>query len=477
MAQTFFFYDLETTGVNPRNDRIMQFAGVRTDMHLQPVGDEHDYLIRLNDDVLPQPDAILITGITPQKAIAEGMYEAEFLKLFYEKIALPDTIFVGFNTVRFDDEFMRYLMYRNFYDPYEWEWSDGRSRWDILDAVRMTRALRPDGIQWPFDSSGAPTNRLELLTELNKLSHENAHDALSDVHATIAVAQLLRSRQPKLFDYLLRTRGKEAVKELVTAKKPFVYTSGKYSGEFEKTTIAAMVAEHPQTGALVFDLRHEPEDFVGMSPVQLAEGLTRRRDDPGVRVPVKTLKYNRCPAVAPLAVVDEPSWLRLGLDKDVIRSHFMKLQKHAAELGPKLIDAIALLDKKQQTRLLEDQGDVDTRLYDGFFDRADKDKMRVLRGAEPKELATLTLDFKDDRLNALLPLYRARNYPGSLTDEERQIWEDFRQRKLFAGGDSSRATKYFQRLAELAQQTNLSDEKRYLLEELQLYGQSIMPTA
>ncbi|HZM64600.1 MAG TPA: exodeoxyribonuclease I, partial [Candidatus Saccharimonadales bacterium] len=178
MAASFFFYDLETSGFNPREARIMQFAGQRTDLELRPIGEPVNELIKMTADILPDPDAVLITAITPQQTLADGYTEAEFLHRFTEQVATPGTIFVGYNTVRFDDEFMRALHYRNFYDPYEWQWQDDRSRWDLLDVVRMTRALRPDGIAWPFDIHGKPTNRLELLTGLNKLNHEAAHDAL-----------------------------------------------------------------------------------------------------------------------------------------------------------------------------------------------------------------------------------------------------------------------------------------------------------
>src|SRR5687768_13372564 len=160
MAGSFYFYDLETSGTNPREDRIMQFAGVRTDFDLNEIGEPDNFLIKLTDDILPDPGAILITGITPQQTLADGITEAEFLKILHEKISVPGTVFVGFNSVRFDDEFMRYLHYRNFYDPYEWQWVDARGRWDLLDVARMTRALRPEGIKWPFDSMGRPTNRL-----------------------------------------------------------------------------------------------------------------------------------------------------------------------------------------------------------------------------------------------------------------------------------------------------------------------------
>ena len=198
MANTYFFYDLETSGLSPRDDRIMQFAGVRTDMQFKPIGKPYNLLVALNDDTLPSPDALMVTGITPQKTVDEGYTEAQFAKILAEEIFTTDTIAVGFNNVRFDDEFVRHLFWRNFYDPYEWSWRDGRSRWDMLDVVRMTRALRPEGIEWPVDAEGKPTNRLELITEANGISHDNAHDALSDVEALIDVAKLISEKQPQL---------------------------------------------------------------------------------------------------------------------------------------------------------------------------------------------------------------------------------------------------------------------------------------
>lgn len=455
----------------------MQFAGQRTDLQLNPIGDPHNHIIRLSDDVLPEPDAIMITGITPQKTLSDGMPEAEFLKIFHEQVATPGTIFVGFNTVRFDDEFMRYTLYRNFYDAYEWQWTDNKSRWDILDVVRMTRALRPDGIKWPVDVKGNPTNRLELLTALNGLDHLNAHDALSDVNATIAVAQMICGKQPKLFDFLLKMRDKKEVAALVLGGKPFVYTSGKYASEFEKTTVVGTLAENPQgQAALVFDLRYDPTPFLALDPPALAEAMRRRKDDPGPRLPVKTLKYNRCPAVAPLAVLDAPSQERLKLDPQIYTKNFQTLRQVQAELSANILQAIELMNQRQQARLLEDEAEVDARLYDGFIEsREDKTKMGVVRAANIDELSSLDITFADSRLEALLPLYKARNYPKSMNDEERATWEKFRERKLLGGGESSRAARYFKRLADLAARTDLTAEQQYILEELQLYGQSILP--
>ncbi len=475
MAASLFFYDLETSGINPRSARIMQFAGQRTDLNLKPVGKPVNLLIKLTDDALPEPDAIMVTGITPQHTRAEGMTEAEFLKIFHQEVSTPGTIFVGFNTIRFDDEFMRYLNYRNFYDPYEWQWQDGRGRWDLLDVVRLTRALRPEGITWPFSPDGKPSNRLELLTSVNGLEHVGAHDALADVKATIAVARLIRNKQTKLFDYLLSIRNKKDVAELVEKGQPFVYASGKYSAEFEKTTVVTKLVDHPdRQGVAVFDLRFDPADYIDKTAVELAELWRYKKDPSEPRLPVKLLLYNRCPAVAPLGVLDEASQERLKLDLKTIQAHHNKL-KAAKDFGAKIVEAIEILNKEQQTRLVTNELDVDAQLYDGFFSKPDQTVMRAVRAAEPSEITEFADRFQDPRLKALIPLYKARNFPKSLSAEEREQWEAYRLQALAGSGSQSRLHKFFARLEELMANKHLSEEKRYLLEELRLYGESIMP--
>jgi len=477
MGASFYFYDLETSGFNPKVSRIMQFAGQRTDMDLNPVGEPDNILIKLTPDILPDPDAILVTGITPQSTLADGITEAEFTKYLMAEVCTPGTTMVGFNNVRFDDEFIRYALYRNFHDAYEWHWKDGCSRWDMLDVVRMTRALRPDGIEWPFAPDGKPTNRLEYLTSVNKLDHESAHDALSDVNATIAVARLIKQKQPKLFDYLLNMRDKKKVAALVTSGAPFVYSSGRYPSEFEKTTVAAAVGQHPDKGAsLVYDLRIDPDEFTNLSAQKLADlWSVWGKDAP--YFPVKVLSYNKCPAIAPLAVLDKKSTERIKIDLDIIKTNAAKL-KGADGFSEKLVEALSISKPKVQTGLMVNDQEVDGLLYDGFVSDADKTKMRVVRAANPEELDK-SIDFNDERLKLLLPLYKARNYPKSLNGEEQEYWEDFRRRRLLDGGEKSRASKFFQRLHELAaaapQDASESSQNHFVIEELNLYGQAILP--
>jgi exodeoxyribonuclease-1 len=291
----------------------MQFAGQRTDENLKPIGEPDNILVKLADDVLPEPDAVLVHGITPQKAQEEGISEAELARYFSDKIAIPGTTFVGFNNIRFDDEFIRRLNYRTFYDPYHWHWKDNRSRWDMLDPIRMMRALRPKGMKWPM-IDGKPTVKLELMAKENGLLHENAHDALSDVVALIELAQKFKQAQPKLFDYLYQVRNKKNVAELALSEQPFVYTSGKYSSENEKTTIVQTLFKHPRRdSAVVYDLRHDPSKWMEMPKEDLIKHWQVRYGDDLEPLPVKTMQFNKCPTVAPIGVLDNDSKKRLSL--------------------------------------------------------------------------------------------------------------------------------------------------------------------
>jgi exodeoxyribonuclease-1 len=478
MSASFFFYDLETTGIRSHECRIMQFAGQRTDLDLKPIGEPVNIFVRLTPDVLPEPEAVLLTGITPQQTLQEGITEVEFLKIFTAEVATPDTIFVGYNTVRFDDEFLRCTHYRNFYDPYEWHWKDGRSRWDLLDVVRMTRALRPDGIEWPFTEDGVPTNRLELITKLNGLDHENAHDALNDVLASIAVAKMIRDKEPKLFEYLLKLRGKKEIKQFLSANPTFVYSSGKYSNEFLKTAVVQLLhVGDDQQGAIVYDLRHDPSAFAKLTPKQLAErwGYTKDPDAPE-RLPVKTLKYNRCPAICPTGLIsDEVVQQRLGITLEIIEANRAKLAE-LPELRQNIVKAQLLMDEERTASYDDSDVEAEERVYDGMVDDHDRNLLGAVRAAESSELSRFATDFHDARLREMLPRYKARNFPASLTDEERQAWDEYRTQKLFAGEQNSRLAQYFQRLAACAADPKYAD-KQFLLEELQLYGQSIMPEA
>ncbi len=469
MSNSFFFYDLETSGLDARNDRIMQFAGIRTTTELEQVGEPYNVLVKLNDDTLPSPEAVMVTGITPQSTQADGMTEAEFAVFLRDEVFTPGTVVIGFNNIRFDDEFIRHHMWRNFHDPYEWSWKDDRSRWDLLDVVRMTRALRPEGINWPV-VDGKATNRLELLTKENGIDHFKAHDALSDVEALIAVTRLIKEKQPQLYDYLFAMRDKNKIKSLVNLedKKPFVYVSGRYDGAYNKATVAFPLTSGKNGNVVVYDLRHDPTNFIDLSVDDLRRKLyatrEQRQEEGFVPLPLKELQYNHAPAVAPLGVLEQAEgWDKLQLDPETIQKH-----KTLLASAPHFAENVRTLFETRPE--FKKHPDAEAQLYDGFLNDRDRLRVETVRNADERELADFHPEFADERLGSLLLRYKARNYPKSLSEGESAEWEKWRSARLMAT-----LPRYLKSLQTIAARTS-DENKQYLLQELQLWAESILPT-
>ena len=469
MSQTFFFYDLETSGLNPRSDRIMQFAGQRTTLELEPIGEPYNILVKLNDDTLPSPDALMVTGITPQQTQAEGLTEAEFARLLMDEVFTEDTISVGFNSIRFDDEFIRALFWRTFTDPYEWSWRDGRGRWDMLDVVRMTRALRPDGIEWPI-VDGKEVNRLELITKQNGIDHFKAHDALSDVEALIAVTKLIKEKQPQLYAHLFAVKDKKKVVELVNLenKKPFVYVSGRYDAAFHKATVAFPLTTGRNGNIVVYDLRYDPTPLLNLSTKELAKSMfaswEERQKDDFVKLPVKELQANRAPAVAPVGVLErEDGWNRISLSLETIEKH-----RDILLSSPAFAENIRSLFEGRPAFAKET--DPEAQLYDGFVPDVDKLRIEKVRNANANTLADMHPDFTDERLGELLLHYKARNYPQSLAEDEAGRWEAWRADRI-----KRQLPEFVSRLQQLASIHATDESKGYILQEMQLWAESIVP--
>ncbi|MEZ5558842.1 MAG: exodeoxyribonuclease I [Pseudomonadales bacterium] len=443
MAQSIYWYDLETSGTDPRWDRIVQFAGLRTDLELNEVGDELSTYVRLADDVLPNPDASLVTGITPQRTAAEGIDEWQAFRHISALFGSPQTCVAGYNNLRFDDEFVRFGLYRNLMDPYAREWQGGNSRWDIIDLVRATGALRRDGIEWPMDADGLPVYRLELLSAANGLDHGQAHDALADVRATVALARLIRSRQPKLFDYYFSARAKRNVKALLEpyGARLCVHVSGMYPRSQFGVAPVVSLCRHPtnSNAVVVADLSRDVEPLLEWPEQRIREELFREGNPE--RPPLKEIRINRCPFVAGIEVLTDENWARLGFDRRVIEERQRRLRRPG--LAQKLQRVYAKATRAEAV-------DVDAALYDGFVDDADRSRCQQLQ-ADLARGVWQDLDFADRRLPTLAGRLKARSFPDLLDDAERADWYEFVRARLSAGEQAAWLSLdgFRKRLAEL----------------------------
>jgi exodeoxyribonuclease-1 len=427
VTDSIFWYDYETTGINPRNDRALQMAGIRTDAELNEIGPAVNIHCQPSDDILPHPAACMITGITPAMLTEKGVCEADFMTRVHAQLAAPGTCGAGYNTLRFDDEMTRYSLYRNFFDPYAREWQGGNSRWDLIDVVRAAYALRPEGIVWP-EEEGRVTLKLERLTAANGIDHGQAHDALSDVRATIALARLIREKQPRLYAYLFELRSKQKVQEQIRLMEPLVHISGRFSAARHYLGVVLPLAWHPhnRNALIVCDLHQDALPLLEQDAQILRQRLYTRRDELAegeLPVPLKLLHINRCPVIAPLKVLRAEDQQRLQLDMTVFNERVRHLIDGQDMWRDKLSaiyasdDFIASQDPEQQ-------------LYDGFIGDRDRRLCEQVRNAEPEHLANQSWPFDDARLPELLFRYRARNFAETLNVEEQERWLVFCRARL-----------------------------------------------
>ena len=473
MAASFLWYDLETFGRDPRRTRIAQFAAIRTDESLQPIGEPISLFCQPAADLLPSPEATLITGIAPQRALRDGLPEAAFFARLHEELSVPGTCAAGYNSIRFDDEFIRFGLYRNFYDAYEREWRNGNSRWDLLDVMRLMRALRPDGLEWPLRDDGQPSFKLEHLATANGTRTGDAHEALSDVRALIGLAQKMRSAQPRLWDYALKTRDKKYAASLLDpiAQRPVLHISGKYPAARHCAALVLPLARHPRIDSRVIacDLDVDPTPLMRLSPDEIADRLyTPAADLPEgeLRIPLKEIHSNKCPVLVPLAHLREEDLQRLGIDLPACMANAERLQG-ASGLAEKVRRVFA-------SETARAASDPDAALYDGFVADGDKRLFARIRSSEPAELAAIASQLKDLRFPELLFRYRARNWPDSLDEDERSRWNKYRQRRL--GSDCGLSEYSFTSYGEMIGKLRLTVEagpKQALLDALEDWGRQL----
>lgn len=473
-GRTFYWHDYETFGIDPRRDRPVQFAGIRTDYDFNVVGDPLVIYCKPTLDYLPDPVACLITGITPQIAEAKGICEAEFIEAISREISQPNTCTLGYNNIRFDDEVTRNTLYRNLYDPYQREWQNGNSRWDLIDVVRTAYALRPGGIEWPVNEDGLVTFRLEELTKVNGIEHAKAHDALSDVYATIAVAKLVRDAQPKLYKFLFDNRVKSAANHLLQlgSFKPVVHISGKYAVRNHCMAVVLPICRHPTNtnGVVVYDLCSDPDALISLSVDEIKQRIfTATKDLPaGVdRIPLKTVHVNKSPVLTPIAVIRPDDAVRLNLDIDLCYRHIDKI-RNASNILEKI-------SRVFETDFPESDADPDLMIYSGgFFSDSDKKTMEKVHKTLPEGLASLRLNFSDPRLPEMFFRYRARNYLETLNDKERERWmKDCVKRLTGTGGIGLNINEYFSKVQDLqadssADPAMLSALRQYALDKMRL---------
>ncbi|MCI2045398.1 MAG: exodeoxyribonuclease I [Sphaerochaeta sp.] len=467
VKDTFLWYDLETYGLNPRYDRIAQFAACRTDMDLNPIGDPIVLYGKISDDYLPDPLSCMVTGIAPGDH-PEALCEYDLAVRINQEFSQPYTVVVGFNNLKFDDEMVRSLLYRNLMDPYEREWKNHCSRWDIIDLVRAAHDFRPENIQWPPAEMGAngqlhPVFKLTELTKANHIDQTGAHDAMVDVYATIAIARLIKEKQPKLFEYAFRNRRKEVVKNLVTTPfgSPVLYTAGQFTNPNGCTALVVPITPvlDQNKSIYCFDLSKDPAPLLAATGEQLAKvpGLCK-------------LAFNRCPFLTKFtsAFPDKKTLSRLGIDTELAQQRYRILQS-----DPSLILKLRELAANDE---YEPVNDTDFQIYSGgFFPDADKQQFEVLHHTKPEEMLSLNIKFADPRAPEMVFRHVCRNWPEALTDTQKLRWKSFCANRLLnpPGGVAIDWNFFNRKIDERLESTETEARQKVVLKKLKDYGKQL----
>jgi len=468
--KTFFWYDYETFGLSPKTQRIAQFAGIRTDENLNII-DEHMFYCKPTYDSLPSPEACSVTGITPQICEKNGLIEKTFISTINNEFSVPDTCVVGYNSISFDDEFTRYTLFRNFLDPYAWHWQNGNSRWDILDVARFCYALKKDSsLKWHYDENNKPIFKLDKLAPANDIEHSDAHDALADVRATIGIAKIIKTTQPKLFDYALSLRDKREVSKKIELFSPLLHTSGIYSGKLSCTRLTTALAYHPEYSdrALVFNLDQDPSLLTELETEELKTLIFSKKLPKGVdRLQIKELAFNKSPMFVPnVYKLENKITEQLQIDIDKCMDNLSYIRDNQTQIKQK-IKSIYTNDSERTPAL-----DVDQSLYDNFIDKADRLICNQIQNLSSDELRDFKPQFKDKKLSKLLLNFKARNFPESLTESEQEEWFEIVQSRVQNGENGYLSLENFYK--SLEKQKISAPSKSDIWTQLEEYAHSFL---
>ncbi|MBN2651373.1 MAG: exodeoxyribonuclease I [Spirochaetales bacterium] len=478
---TIFWYDLETFGKDPLFDRVAQFAGVRTDLELNIIGDPLVLYCKISPDYIPDPLACFITGITPQETLEKGLNEYDFIKRINDEFSVPDTTVAGYNNIKFDDEFIRNLLFRNFFDPYRREYENNNARWDLLDLVRATHDLRPDGINWYYNEAGAPSFKLDKLSILNGIEHDNAHDALADVYATIEIARLIKQTNENLFNYHFSNRYKSNVKQKIDFynKVPFFYTSSFLSnGKGCSSILVPLTTDQVNKNNIIcFDLSNDPQPIIDNSVADLKRMVFSSESDLKAlkleRVRFQTVSINKAPFIGPANILKDEEAARIGLNLPLCREHYKKI-KNNKDLIFK-VTSVFSNDKGAGAPLAEDP---DFSIYSGgFITDSDRQRLEFIHQniEEPEKILTTSIKYDDSRLYEMQWRFVCRNFPHVLSGDEAYRWRSFcASRVLMPPKDRTVDFHFYMRkLDEYQNDKEASPEKLEIIRKLKLYGKKI----
>ena len=414
---SYLFYDIETTGLNPAFDQILQFAAIRTDMTLKEI-DRHVLAVRLRPDVIPSPQAVLTHGISMDDSLS-GCCEFEGITQIHRWLNEPGTISLGYNSLNFDDEFLRFAFYRNLLPPYTHQYDKGCLRMDLFPMVIAFRLYRPDVLQWP-EVDGKSSLKLEHINAANRLAEGRSHDAISDTKAAWALARRLMG-EPDMWNYLsgyfhkttdlLRIDKLPAVFESPagTHRKGLMISSEFGPGCFYQAPVLSIGKSVPYRNQTLW-LRLDLPELKGATPDTISETtwvVRKKIGEPGFLLPPLDRYWNQLKAERRETVRENIQWL---------------------QSNPALFQEIIQYHRDYRYPIVPDL-DADAALYQiGFLSPEEQNLCRRFHQASFEERTRMINRFPGTELREVATRILLRNYQSQLTGKLLKIFSTFMER-------------------------------------------------
>lgn len=467
---SYLFYDIESSGLNKAFDQVLQFAAVRTDMELNEL-ERYNIIIQLRPDVVIAPMA-LITHRIPIEKTFDGLCEFDAMRTIHNLLNEPGTISLGYNTLGFDDEFLRFSFYRNLLTPYTHQYANGCSRMDLLPIAALFRLYKPEVLNWP-DIDGKPTLKLEYLNEANELAKGQAHDALVDVLATVELARRF-SKEEAMWNYLKDSFNKNIDRQrrekltplfqsrLESHDKALMVGVEFGSDNNYQSPVLSIGESRPysnQTLWLRLDLPELRETT--LETIDETTWVIRKRfGEPGILLPPLKRYWDRLSPERLQIVSDNIAWLQANpaLFEEIIRHH----QEFSYPEIPNL--------------------DIDAALYQrGFLSKAEQKVCDQFQVASPEERFELLDQFTDEETKILAVRILFRNFPEDAPEEYAEAFDQYMQQINpeeaflamldYKGQQRTTPAGAMQEIYKLRSEPSLDDEQRTLLDELEEYIQ------
>lgn len=450
MQKTYLFYDIETTGLNKCFDQVLQFAAIRTDLALKEL-ERHEFQIRLNSDVIPSPEALIVhrMGISQ---LQEGENELEALRKIHQLLNTPGTISVGYNTLGFDDEFLRFSFYRNLLSPYTHQYANSCARMDIYPLTLLYYLFKPEIIQWP-KVGDVVSMKLEHLSRINNLMKGSAHNAMVDVEATLALARKLQESET-LWDFSCAYFHKETdLSRLNKLSGEAILIQGKIGSRDNYLAPVLSLGQHYHYKNQTLWLRLDREELSKTTSDTIRENTYVLRKKPGedpILLPIQDRYLEKISQSRRELAEENKRWL--AANPELLR----EIQEYHRNFVYPPVPNI----------------DVDAALYEiGFPSREEEGLFLQFHAASPKDKLTIAERIPNKKRQSQAYRILARFYPEYLGEKELMLFEESQNKPQLDFRNEQKLTikKALEKIAELLSTDKLNLEQIDILKQYEEY--------